>query len=191
MDELVDAAVTFQFVKKLAGPNLAVVGGGGGTSVLAADDLDSVGLKLPPLLPETQEALARVTNEAGTSIRNPVDTMSMWDERGFEATLRPLLEASNVDVVLFHTSFGMGPSSRGVNQRQRLAAQSAILAKLQEEFAKPIIVAIRPAAEATAFELGNDFQEALWRAGLATYPTIARAGAALANLLRWQAMREG
>lgn len=191
MDELVDAAVTFQFVKRLAGPNIAVVGGGGGTSVLAADDLDSVGLKLPPLLPETQEALARVTNEAGTSIRNPVDTMSMWDERGFEATLRPLAEAPNIDAILFHTSFGMGPSNRGVDMRKRMGGQVAALAAIQEEYGKPIVVAIRPTTDAASFEMSADFQEALWRAGLATYPTIARAGAALAGLLRWQALRAG
>ncbi|MGH2610279.1 MAG: CoA-binding protein, partial [Tepidiformaceae bacterium] len=49
LEQLVDVAVTFQFVKELRGPNIVVVGGGGGASVLAADDLDAVGLKLPPL----------------------------------------------------------------------------------------------------------------------------------------------
>ncbi|KAA0232016.1 CoA-binding protein, partial [bacterium] len=80
LEELVDTAVAFQFVKRLAGPNIVVVGGGGGASVLAADDLDAAGLKLPALLPETQEALAKVTAEAGTSIRNPIDTTSLWLE---------------------------------------------------------------------------------------------------------------
>ncbi|HEX6030104.1 MAG TPA: CoA-binding protein, partial [Tepidiformaceae bacterium] len=89
LEDLVDAAVTFQFVKKLAGPNIVVVGGGGGASVLAADDLDAAGLKVPALLPETQEALAKVTHEAGTSIRNPIDTTSLWEDQGFEATLMP------------------------------------------------------------------------------------------------------
>jgi acyl-CoA synthetase (NDP forming) len=189
MEALVDAAVTFQFVKELRGPNVAVVGGGGGTSVLAADDLDSVGLKLPPLLPETQEALAKVTQEAGTSIRNPVDTMSMWDEKGFDATMRPLAVAPNIDVILYHTGFGMGPMGRSVEQRRRMSGQAAALAKLVEETGKPIVVAVRPSTEKESFELANDFQEACWRAGLATYPTIQRAGAALAGLLKWQAMR--
>ena len=189
MEALVDAAVTFQFVKRLAGPNIAVVGGGGGTSVLAADDLDSVGLKLPPLLPETQEALAKVTNEAGTSIRNPVDTMSMWDDKGFDATLRPLAEASNVDAILFHTSFGGGFGARGGDMRGRSRGQVEAMAKLQEEFGKPIVVAIRPASDGPSLDLSNEYQELCWRAGIATYPSIARAGAGLAGLLRWQAMR--
>jgi acetyltransferase len=189
MEALVDAAVTFQFVKRLAGPNIAVVGGGGGTSVLAADDLDSVGLKLPPLLPETQEALAKVTNEAGTSIRNPVDTMSMWDEKGFDATLRPLASAGNIDAILFHTSFGGGFGSRGGDMRGRSRGQVEAMAKLHEEFGKPIVVAIRPASDGPSLDLSNEYQELCWRAGIATYPSIPRAGAGLAGLLRWQGMR--
>lgn len=190
LEELVDVAVTFRFVRRLAGPNVVVVGGGGGASVLAADDLDAAGLKLPPLLPETQERLAKVTNEAGTSIRNPIDTMSMWDEQGFEGTLRPVLEAPTTDVVLYHTSFGSGPSMRFGDVRSRSQKQAEGLGRLQEEYGKPIVIAIRPSTTAEGFEQGEHFQEMCWRNGLATYPSIARAGNALARLLEWQRLRE-
>lgn len=191
MEELVDAAVTFRYVKSLRGPNIGVVGGGGGASVLAADDLDACGLKVPALLPETQEALAKVTAEAGTSIRNPVDTMSMWQEGAFEATIRPLAEASNIDAVLFHTSFGMGMASRMGNERGRGIHQVETLATIQEESRTPIVVAIRPSLTADTFEMATEFQELCWQAGLATYPSIERAAGALAGLIRWQTMREG
>jgi len=190
LEDLVDVAVAFRFVKRLAGPNVVVVGGGGGASVLAADDLDAAGLSLPPLLPETQERLAKVTQEAGTSIRNPIDTMSMWDEGGFEGTLRPVFEASNVDVVLHHTSFGMGPSARWANARDRSARQAEALGKLQKEYGKPIVVAIRASTTTDGFDQSNDFQEALWRNGVAVFPSIARAGHALSRLLDWQRMHE-
>lgn len=190
LEELVDTAVAFQFVKRLAGPNIVVVGGGGGASVLAADDLDAAGLKLPALLPETQEALAKVTAEAGTSIRNPIDTTSLWLEGGFEATLRPCVEASNADVVLMHTAFGSGFASRFGDARSRTVQQVEIMKKLQEESGKPIVVAIRSSTQADGFTQTLEFQELCWRAGIATFPSIARAGVALANLLRWQAMHD-
>lgn len=191
MEELVDTAVTFRFVKKLSGPNVVVVGGGGGASVLAADDLDAVGLRVPPLLPETQAQLAKVTNEAGTSIRNPIDTMSMFDEKGFEATLMPCAQAENIDVILYHTGFSGGPMGRvgGLAGKARMRAQADGLAKTQEEGGKPVVVAIRPSLDAEGFENGAEFQELCWRNGLATYPTIARAATGMANLLRWQGMR--
>jgi acyl-CoA synthetase (NDP forming) len=182
-------AVTFQFVKRLSGPNVVVVGGGGGASVLAADDLAAAGLALPQLLPETQEALAKVTHEAGTSIRNPIDTTSVWEEEGFEATFRPVAEAPNVDVILYHTGFGTGPMARVGDVRTRMARQAETLGRVQQESGKPVVVAIRPATNVKGFQQSLDFQELCWRAGLATYPSIARAGVALGHLLRWQRMR--
>ena len=189
VEELVDMAVTFRFVKRVAGPNVCVVGGGGGASVLAADDLGAAGLKLPPILPEAAAKLAKVTQEAGTSIRNPIDTMSMWQPGGFEGTLRPVLESENVDMVLYHTSFGMGPGARFGNERDRSRDNALALGKLQAEFGKPIVVAIRPATTVEGFAYSEEFQEFCWRNGLATYPSIARAGASLARLVRWQESR--
>jgi acyl-CoA synthetase (NDP forming) len=190
LDEVVDMAVTFQFVKKLGGPNICVVGGGGGASVMAADDLDAAGLKVPTLLPETQEALAKVTHEAGTSIRNPIDTTSMFEDQGFEATLAPVGEARNIDAILYHTSFGFGFASRMGDQRSRGERQAEGLARVQERSGKPVVVAIRPSLVPEALEQANYFQEQCHQRGIATYPSIARAGNALSHLLRWQAMRE-
>ncbi|HNM78298.1 MAG TPA: CoA-binding protein [Tepidiformaceae bacterium] len=187
LEELVDLAVAFRFVKKLNGPRVVVVGGGGGASVLAADDLNAAGLELPPLLPETQEALAKVTHEAGTSIRNPIDTTSLWEDEGFEATLMPPATAPNVDVVLYHTSFGGGgPSARFTDVRGRMVRQAETLGRIQRESGKPVVVAIRPATTTEGFEQSATFQELCWQQGLATFPSIVRAGQALANLVEWQ-----
>lgn len=186
LEELVDIAVTFRFVKQLDGPNVVVVGGGGGASVLAADDLAAAGLEVPALLPETQDELAKVTHEAGTSVRNPIDTTSLWEDTGFEATLMPCAKAPNVDVLLYHTSFGGGPVSRQVDVHPRMERQVASLRKVQDESGTPVVVAIRPSVTVDAFQHAREFEELCWKAGLATYPSIARAGLALANLLEWQ-----
>jgi acyl-CoA synthetase (NDP forming) len=190
LEELVDVAVTFQFVKKLTGPNVVVIGGGGGASVLAADDLAAAGLQVPPLLPETQEALAKVTHEAGTSIRNPIDTTSLWDAEGFEASMRPCFEAPNADVVLFHTAFGMGPSLRFGNPYGRMRAQAEALGKLQDESGTPVVVSVRASTTEEGFEQTQQFLELCYAAGIATYPSIARAARGLGRLLEWQAMHE-
>jgi acyl-CoA synthetase (NDP forming) len=74
MEELVDCAVAFRFVPRLAGARVGIVGIGGGNSVLAADAVAAAGLEVPPLPEETQRELAAFTPVAGTSVRNPVDT---------------------------------------------------------------------------------------------------------------------
>ena len=189
MDELVDMAVTFRFVKRLAGPNIVVVGGGGGASVLAADDLAAAGLKLPPLLPETQEALAKVTHEAGTSIRNPIDTTSLWQEGGFENTMTPCATATNVDAVLYHTAFGGGWPG-GADFRARMLRETSVIKQLREETGKPIVVAIRQATNVSGLTQSQEFVDLCSKNEIATYPTIARAGRALARLLDWQRMHD-
>jgi acyl-CoA synthetase (NDP forming) len=187
LEALIDAAVTFRFVKKLSGPNVVIIGGGGGASVLAADELDAAGLKVPPLLPETQAEVAKVTREAGTSVRNPIDTTSVWEDEGFEGTLMPCAKARNIDAVLFHTGFGGGPGSRFADMRTRMLRQAEGLKRVQEESGKPVVVAIRASTDAAAFGQALEFQETCWRNGLATYPSIARAAGGLAGLLEWQA----
>jgi hypothetical protein len=68
--------------------------------------------------------------------------------------------------------------------------QAASLRKVRDEGGKPVVVAIRPATTDEGFEHSLHFQEACWKNGLATYPSIARAGRALARLLEWQRMRD-
>ena len=189
IDELVDVAVTFRFVRSLPGPNLVVVGGGGGASVLAADDLAAAGLRLPPLQPETQEALARVTAEAGTSIRNPIDTMSLWDDSAFEATMAACFQAPNADAVLFHTFFDFMPGTR-YQWYATAERQVATIKRLRDETGRRIVIAVRTGSTADALERAQEFTRLCVAAGIATYPSIARAGRALARLLEWQGMRE-
>jgi acyl-CoA synthetase (NDP forming) len=189
LEELVDMAVTFRFVKKLGGPNVVVVGGGGGASVLAADDLDAAGLKVPALLRETQEQLAKVTHEAGTSVRNPIDTTSLYEDGALEATLLPCAQAANADVVLFHTGFGGGPMARQADARGRIPRQVEGIRKVMEETGTPVVVALRPSVTVDAFDQACEFQDLAWRAGIATYPSVARAAVALSRLIDWQQMR--
>src|SRR5215217_7892466 len=66
LDALVDFAVAFRFVDPPAGPGVAIVGMGGGTSVLAADAVAAAGLTVPPLPEEGQAELRRFTPVAGT-----------------------------------------------------------------------------------------------------------------------------
>ncbi|MCC7365057.1 MAG: CoA-binding protein [Dehalococcoidia bacterium] len=190
LEELVDMGVAFQFVKRLNGPRVVVVGGGGGASVLAADDLAAHGLEVPALLPETQEALAKVTHEAGTSIRNPIDTTSVWEDVGFEGTLMPCANASNVDMILYHTGFGTGPARRYGDLSERMKRQVAVLARVQQESGKPVVVSVRDSTTEEGYAQGREFTELCWRNGIAVFPSIARAAEALGRLLQWQAMHE-
>lgn len=189
MDQLVDAAVTFRYVRALRGNRVIVVGGGGGAAVLAADDLAAAGLTLPDLEDATSEALRRVTREAGTSIRNPVDSTSLWEPGGFEGTIGPCVRDTSADAVVYHTSMDSGPVVRVDDTRAMLEEQASTLGRLQTESGRPIVVTIKPAITPEGLRATNDMQYLLGRHGIASYPSIERAARALALLLRWQRMR--
>lgn len=95
-----------------------------------------------------------------------------------------------MDVVLHHTNFGMGPSARWANARDRSARQAEALCRLQQDYGKPVVVAIRPPTTTEDFEQSNELEEALSRNGVAVFPSIARTGHALARLLACQRMHE-
>ncbi|MCJ7511077.1 MAG: CoA-binding protein, partial [Dehalococcoidia bacterium] len=110
VDELVDMLVIFRFFERPpAGRGVGIVGGGGGFSVFAADEVDEAGLKAPLLSQRVQEELHRFTPVAGSSVRNPVDTMAVMEPAKLVDTLRLVASDEAVDVILGHTGFGWGP----------------------------------------------------------------------------------
>ncbi|MEX0786178.1 MAG: CoA-binding protein [Dehalococcoidia bacterium] len=193
IDELVDCAAAFSFVKQLAGPRIGLVGVGGGHSVLAADDVAAAGMQVPPLPAATQRALARFTPVAGTSVRNPVDTNVGFGPDGprlMDETLRLVAEAPNIDVIFFQAPVGWGPGRRDPDT---LAEQARVLATSTGEamarFGKPVITPIYPPMNADALAATTAFQEEAARHGIATFPSVPRAARALRRMLDWQAAR--
>ena len=96
-----------------------------------------------------------------------------------------------VDAVLFHTGFSYERiGSNALDASQQLAASAATLVRVSERSGKPVVVALRAPTTGWGFEQTLEYQQHCWRAGLATYPSVERAGASLGRLLRWQALRD-
>jgi acyl-CoA synthetase (NDP forming) len=210
MDELIDMIIAFKHVKELPGPRAALIVGGGGRSVLSADDVAAEGLEVPHLPEETQAELREFVPIAGTSIRNPIDAnMGATGDQGVK-TLRITAAAPNIDFVLYSGWFGGGGPGRppwtatpqagqaaqpsGDRQppdaREAAQRQVEMLASVQRDVGKPVILVTSPPASAMAFQTFNALQEEATRAGIAVIPGMRRAALALARLLRWQELRE-
>lgn len=187
LDDLVDLAVAFHFLPPPAGKGVAVVGAGGGTSVLAADAIDAAGLEVPPLPEEVQAELRRFTPVAGTSVRNPLDVMSIFETEQFVTTMRLAAQADVIDMVLFHTNFDW--RRRGADG-SRLNETVQNLIRAGEASPKPIAVSVKPALSSDGAVETISFMDACARAGIAVFPGIDRAARALAGLVRWRTMHE-
>ena len=73
VDEMVDMLVALLRMKPPEGFNTCAIGNGGGASLLASDELERAGFRLPTVPPEMREKLKGVIPLAGSMIRNPFD----------------------------------------------------------------------------------------------------------------------
>jgi acetyltransferase len=102
LEELVDLGVAFHFLPPITGYNVGIAGGGGGTSVLAADECEAAGLNVIPLPEEMRQELKDTGNRIWDWINNPWD-MSIREGRNWSVGEVLKLMASNKEFDLLVT----------------------------------------------------------------------------------------
>jgi acetyltransferase len=111
LEALFDAAETLSHRWPYRGERLVVMTNGGGAGVLAADALSAGGSGLAGLAPETLSMLDAVL-PATWSRGNPVDIIGDAPARRYAQALKVLLDAPEVDAVLFaHAPTAVVPSA--------------------------------------------------------------------------------
>jgi acyl-CoA synthetase (NDP forming) len=191
MEELVDQAVAFRYLPRLAGPRAGIVGGGGGYSVLASDEVGAAGLEMPTLPADIQQKLHDFTPTAGTSVRNPVDTSVGWGPEGLKPmldTIRIVAESPNIDYILYHTSYSWGAMRAEGPSIVEVAAEAAQgLGDVARETGKPIVCVARIPTTELGMAGTLAFQARVAEAGLPSFASVQAAALALRRLLDWQA----
>jgi len=108
IEELFDMAMGFGVRARPRSRRTAVLTNAGGPGILAADALETQGLDLVDLSPETVEAL-RPLFPPEASIRNPLDMIASATPAGYKAALTAFLNDPNIDAVvpIFVPPFGV------------------------------------------------------------------------------------
>lgn len=189
LEQLDDLAVTFRFLGRPAGPGVAIIGVGGGVSVLAADAAERAGLPVPPIPPHLQEELSQFIPVAGTSVRNPLDTHVLHDHDKFLQLAAVLSRATDIHVlvVIARIDWAVGRPNADmdafINQTVRTCVEG------QRQAGRPLAVALTPPAKPEVMEAMLGFQQRAADAGLAVYPTVQRALEAIALAWGWHRER--
>jgi acyl-CoA synthetase (NDP forming) len=110
LSEVVDMMVTFRFMRPPMGRRVAMVGGGGGASVMAADACASHGFSLPPIPREVStEMRTGLDSDAGLILTNPIE-LNMSPEITYNMG-KTMLQHEGFDLMLANCVFGQHPWS--------------------------------------------------------------------------------
>lgn len=173
--QLVDAAQALLAPSRPRGRRIAVVGDGGGYGAIASDLLGGLGIELPVLSNETQAKLRGLLPPTA-STANPVDLAGAGEQDvfSFARSTRALLEADDVDAVLFTAYFGGYSTLSGELGEPELAV-AGLLAEATAETGKPLVV--------HTMHPGSPPAHTLRTGGVPVYRAIESAVGAMATLV--------
>jgi len=189
MDELIDVLVALLFVHPLPeGTGVAVLGGGGGPSVLASDEMEKAGLKMPPLSAEVQAELRQFLPLAGSIFGNPIDAASLLSPETILATMRVLGKVPDIHMFLYH--LGFHPMSRWGGERRSwsdfLEPATQAFLEAQRTSGKPVLLALCPPPDLAGMKDFLAAQQAFVTAGFPVFHSLRQAGRAIARVLDWK-----
>jgi len=188
MEELTDVLVALRFARPLPqGIGVAVVGTGGGATVLAGDEMEKAGLHLPHLSPEVGEDLREFVPLAGSIFGNPMDAMSLMSGEGISAILRRLGELPDIHMFIYH--LGFHPRSHwGI---RRLSSSSFLqpvidaFLEVQRATGKPVLLVLRLPPDLLGMKDFLATQEAFVSAGFPVFHSLRQVAKAMARVVAW------
>lgn len=186
LEEMSDLAMTFELMSNLKGNTVAVVGAGGGASVLVSDFLTKAGFKLPIFSEEVQKQLHQFVPLSGTGVLNPVD---FSPQTSGDPVLTPMAvdvagALEIVDLVLVHYSLGHFNSTK---ERVHQFCQGII--ESAKKLDKPVVVALEWLGYPDNASLAFDIKQQWVKAGICVYPSLSIAALCLGKLGAWLELR--
>jgi acyl-CoA synthetase (NDP forming) len=194
LEELVDYGAAFYFLPALTGRRVGIAGGGGGTSVLAADECEEAGLDVIPLPTDIREELKTSGSPIWDWISNPAD-MSIRVDRNWPVgeMLEMMARNDNFDLLI---TFMHGHIHRGQrNQSATEFLKDYHLSALQN---KPTLVVMEGQRQGSAgvdeqawfWEMLEEVKAKLTGDGIPIYPNIGRAARSVVKVIDYYRGKE-
>lgn len=194
LEELVDFGAAFNLLPPFTGRRVGIAGGGGGTSVLAADECEEAGLDVIPLPTAIREELKALGSPIWDWISNPADrTISMENDWPVGEMLEMMARNENFDLLI---TFLHGHFHRG--QEKPTATKYLEGYRLSELEGKPVLAVIEEQArggatadeQASRLKLMEEVRAKLTADGIPVYPSIGRAARSAVRLTEYYRRRE-
>ncbi len=185
IEEWIDMAVTFMFLPKPAGRRVALLGLGGGATVLAGDEAAKEGLEILGFPEEMRrQTAALLGSEAGTIINNPMDLSAEAWTVGYYPVLKAFSEYEHIDLSIVHLSVGLIARPPELHREiwDKLI-DDVVLA--HKDFHKPVVVVIQMMTLKEHYEWMAQAREKCYLSGISVYNSIRHAARSTNRLLRY------
>ena len=184
LEELIDIAVTFRFMRLPRGRRMAMVAGGGGASVLATDTSVASGFTMPAVPGAVAEEIRRsLPTEAGAVVSNPVE-LNMSPESSYTIA-SSLLKADAYDMLLGHCVFGQPPWPV-FNPWYDLVCDT--VTSVHRDVDKPVAIILESDVPGES-EWYLGLEGRYWEAGIPVYHSVAGACRAIDRFMRHRQAR--
>ena len=197
LEELLDTVSALCHLPPQVDRRVAVVCGGGGTSVAASDACERAGLELSLPDKELQQRLRGILGVPGSSVRNPIDTGNPFPSSAVLSGLLETLATSGQVANFIIDRLNLSSTMRRLTESFEEVPEDPDLPdapiRFKHRFGKPVMVVLRE---------GGDKPEALSRQvemhrlrhlylsqGIPVYPTLERAALALSRVIQYYRQR--
>jgi len=188
LEELADSLVTLSFMDPPKGRRVALIGDGGGNSVLITDEFERTGLKVPPLPQEIRNLIGEFTPLAGNILRNPIDySQSTMESEKFLRTVRIILQWEGIDFLIWFPNLAWVELS----EMHRMYKIVDGILKESRAASKPIAVVVRTDILPELAKKVYSFAQKCVSSELPIYYSFASAANAIDLLLRHKERRLG
>ena len=187
LEELVDMTVAFNFMPRIARNHVGVAGGGGGSSVLAADLCEEAGLNVYPLTDDMRAEMKERGSDIWDWISNPADfSIAMGDRSKATMVIEVMAQHEMYDFIIVFVHGPWRSSPKPFNLEEHLK-----IFKLQFKKQKPFVVVFddRPrgggkvAAEHN--DMMNQIKDKIISDQIPTYPTLGRAARSVSKMIQY------
>lgn len=186
--EMIDVLVALRLAQPYpAGNGIAVAGLGGGPSVLASDQMEKVGLHLPPVPPDLHRELSSFLPAAGGIFSNPLDATNILQPDIIHQALKTLGGSPEIHMLLYH--MGLHPVTRwgrGIFAGEFFSNPAAeALRGARQATGKPVLAVLGPPSDLRGAEEMFKVQEVFVKAGLPVFHSMKKAALAMARVVAW------
>lgn len=185
LDELIDVTLLLSHMPSPRGPNVGIVGIGGGASVLAADLCVKQGLTLPILPDDIKQELIKIAPVAGNIYTNPIDASQIvFHEKNFRRAVRLQAEWEEVDALILSLEMDMigFPYDMRVPMIKEVVEN---MIKAAGETKKPIAIVTHACFTIRSITLQHELHRRCVEAGIPHFTSMERLVKALSKVIQY------